>query len=271
MFADLHIHSIFSDSTRSPENIAVVAKNQNVSLLSVCDHGSIASYERLADACKKSGISYVIGIEMGAMMNGQDCHMLVYNFDKDNQNMLDFIRREKEKSDKECEAMIVKMSRDYPGLSLSDYLAYNYPRESGGWKYIHYAVARNVFKTYEEAGAVIFPTYYEAGEEACSVEEFCRVVKQANGVPVFAHPGNETPEQLVSLFRNMQERGVEGIECFYPSHNKETTDICLNYCRKNNLRITCGSDCHGDYDKSDGFTIGALKIPIDMLDLKGIV
>ena len=167
--------------------------------------------------------------------------------------------------------MIVKMCCDYPQLSRSDYLAYNYPQESGGWKYIHYAVERKVFNTYEEAGAVIFPTYYEAGEKARPVEEFCNLVKQANGVPVLAHPGNKTPEQLASLLRDMQDRGVEGIECFYPSHSKETTEFLLHYCRKNNLRITCGSDCHGDYDKSDGFTIGSLKTPLDMLDLRGII
>ena len=48
---------------------------------------------------------------------------------------------------------------------------------------------------------------------------FCGLVKQANGVPVIAHPGNKTPEELVSFLRDMQERGIEGVECFYPSHN----------------------------------------------------
>jgi hypothetical protein len=69
----------------------------------------------------------------------------------------------------------------------------------------------------------------------------------------------------------MQDNGIEGIECFYPSHSKESTEIYIDYCRKNNLRITGGSDCHGEYDKSEGFTIGALHIPVDMLDLRGIV
>jgi predicted metal-dependent phosphoesterase TrpH len=271
LFADLHIHSIFSDSTRSPENIAQTAKNRNVSLLSVCDHGTIASYERLAAACGQYGVSYVLGIEMGAVLDGQDYHMLVYSFDPGNREMIDFIRRENEKSDRECEAMVVKMCHDYPQLSRPDYLTYNYPKESGGWKYIHYAVERNIFNTYEEAGAVIFPTYYQAGEEACSVEDFCNIVKQANGVPVLAHPGNKSPEQFASVLPDMQERGVEGIECFYPSHSKMTTEFLLNYCHKNNLRITGGSDCHGEYDKSEGFTIGFLKTPLDMLDLRGIV
>ena len=46
---------------------------------------------------------------------------------------------------------------------------------------------------------------------------------------------------------------------------------CVDFCKKNDLRITGGCDCHGDYDKSEGFTIGALDISLEMLDLKGII
>ena len=271
MYADMHIHSIFSDSSRSPEEIAHVAKKRNVSLLSVCDHGTVAAYERLAEACGQIGVSVVLGIEMGAVMGGHDYHMLAYNFDWNNNEMADFIRSEVENSDRECEAMIVKMSGDYPQLSLADYLAYERPEGAGGWKYIHYAVDRGVYKTYEEAGAEIFPLYYEAGEAACPVEEFCRIVKQAGGAPVLAHPGNIGAERFTELLRGMQDRGLAGVECYYPSHSKETTEFLADYCRKNNLRITGGSDCHGDYDRTPGYTIGSLKTPACALDLKGII
>ena len=271
MYADLHIHSIFSDSSRSPEEIAQIAKSQDVSLLSVCDHYTVASYERLADACKQHGISCVVGVEMDANMHDANYHVLAYNFDKDNTIMSDFIKRQYVKNQNECTAMIAKMCDEYPQLSLAEYLAYDYPRELGGWKYIHYAVEKGIYKTYDDAGPVIYPKYFEASKETYLVEDFCSVVKQANGVPVLAHPGNKPPDQLVSFLRDMHERGIEGIECFYPSHSKETIETCLDYCHKNDLRITCGSDCHGAYDKSEGFTIGFLKTPLDMLDLKGIV
>jgi len=239
-------------------------------LLSVCDHGTIASYERLAAACKQNGISYVLGIEMGASMHGDTHDILVYSFDKANEKMRELVRRQNAISEKECEAMIVKMSGDYPQVSLTGYRSYEVPRDAGGWKYLHYAAAKGICKTYAEANQVIFAKYYEAGEETLPVEEYCGTAKQAGGVPVLAHPGNMPPERLVSLFRDMQERGVEGVECFYPSHSKATIEACLYYCRRNNLRITCGCDCHGAYDRSPGFTIGSLKIPRDMLDLRGI-
>ena len=271
MFADLHLHSIFSDSTRSPENIVEIAKDKKVSLISICDHYTIASFERLADACKSSDVAYVSGIEMDANLRGENYHILAYNFDVTNQKLLDFIKRQSLKNQKDCEAMIVKMCNDYPQLSLSDYMKFDYPKDLGGWKYAHYAAERGIFESYEEAIKMIFPTYFKAGEETYSVDEFCRIVKQANGIPVLAHPGELDSENLTALLRDMQESGIEGVECYYPSHSKRTTETCLDYCRKNNMRITSGSDCHGDYDRTDGFSIGSLQISIDMLDLRGIV
>jgi predicted metal-dependent phosphoesterase TrpH len=270
MFVDLHIHSIFSDSTNSPEDIARIAKEKQVSLLSICDHFTFDSYDRLADACKKNNITCVTGIELDANLHEKNYHVLVYNFDIKNQSFINFIERQKEKSKIECEKMIERMSKDYPQCSLAEFINYKPPIESGGWKYMHYIVEKELFKTHDDIGREIFQKYFKAGEGTFSIEDFCDVAKQAGGIPVLAHPGNLEPEELTLLLHDMQDRGIEGVECYYPSHSKSTTEICLDYCHRNNMRITSGSDCHGEYDKTVGFAIGSLKTKIDMLDLKGI-
>ena len=106
------------------------------------------------------------------------------------------------------------------------------------------------------------------------MQEFCKMVKQAGGVPVLAHPGYlymRNPDGFVDMLEEMRACGVEGIECYYPSHSKDITDICVGFCKNNDMRITAGCDCHGDFDKSEGFTIGALDVHLPMLDLKGII
>ena len=114
-------YSIYSDSSRTPENIVYEAKNKQVSILSVCNHYTIASYERLEYACRQNNVSFVSGIEMDAILNGENYHVLAYHFDKQNQQILDFKNRQYVKSQNECEAMITKISADYPQLSLVDY------------------------------------------------------------------------------------------------------------------------------------------------------
>ncbi len=73
------------------------------------------------------------------------------------------------------------------------------------------------------------------------------------------------------MLREMRVCGLGGIECYYPSHTKDATDICVQFCPKNDMRITGGCDCHGEFNKSEGFSVGALEISLPMLDLKGIL
>ena len=38
MIADLHIHTWFSDGTETPEEVAEIASERGLSMISVCDH-----------------------------------------------------------------------------------------------------------------------------------------------------------------------------------------------------------------------------------------
>ncbi len=82
MKVDLHIHSTYSDSSRSPEEIVNLAKERNVSVLSICDHATIGAYNTFPQICSENNIRCVLGVELGVMWYGEEIHMLAYNFDK---------------------------------------------------------------------------------------------------------------------------------------------------------------------------------------------
>ena len=273
MRVDLHIHSNYSDSSRSPEEIVSVAKNKNVGLISVCDHATIDSFNRLSKACKDNNINFVLGVELGAIWENNDLHVLAYNFDKHNVKMKTLINQQYQDSD--CEYIVYNMSLDYPQMSLDDYRNFERPEEKG-WKYLYYAVAKGVASTYEEANLNIYGKYSTPNHLSSSynLHDLCSIVKQANGVSVLAHPGylhEHNPDIFFKLLKDIKNYGMEGIECYYPQHSKTVTDICVDFCKNNDLRITGGCDCHGDYDKLEEFKIGALDISLDILDLKGII
>ena len=276
MKADLHIHSTYSDSSRSPEEIVVLAKKRKVGLLSICDHATIDAYSVLPEICRDNGMEYVMGVELEVLWEGESLHMLAYNFDKDNEGMKAFI--EKQYKAIVCEYIVYNMMQDYPQMSLEEYRHFNYPKEKGGWKYLYYAVAKGAAKAYEEANETIYHRYgtpnYLSDFGECNMTDFCRIVRQAGGVPVLAHPGylyERNPDGFAAMLNEMRMCGIEGIECYYPSHSKDVTDACVDFCKKNDMRITGGCDCHGEFDKSEGFTIGALDISLSMLDLRGIL
>ena len=67
-------------------------------------------------------------------------------------------------------------------------------------------------------------------------------------------------EFLATLDEIAQKFKIDGIECYYPSHSEEITAICLELCNKYDLIWTCGSDCHGSFEKTK---IGELNIPMN--------
>ena len=276
MRVDLHIHSNDSDSSRSPEEIVSMAKCRNVGVISVCDHATIGAYDRLSRLCRSENIKCILGVELGASWYDEGAHVLAYHFDRDNRQMKELIQNQYQTI--ECEYIVYNMIKDYPQMSLEEYRQFEYPKDKGGWKYLYYAVAKGAVQTYEEGNSTIFGKYstpnHLSGPGEYNLSELCSIVTQAGGVPVLAHPGDlysGDPDAFVRCLDEVAECGIGGIECYYPSHSDDFTKLCVEFCKRNDLRITGGCDCHGDFDKSEGYTIGALDISLEMLGLRGIL
>jgi predicted metal-dependent phosphoesterase TrpH len=272
MRVDLHVHSLFSDGSQHPMEIVQAAMKREVSILSICDHYTIDAYDALLSACKSNNIKAVLGVELDAIWEDESFHVLAYNFNRENSQIIEFIRLQHDKSEAECENIVTAMSRDYPQMSLEDYRNYN-PPIKGGWKYIHYAVEKRVAKTYEEA-SYFYEKYSKPDPRTFELSDFCEIVKSAGGVPILAHPGyiyNRNPDKYENVLKSMLDCGIQGIECYYPSHSLDAVKHSVEFCNRNNLCITAGCDCHGEYDKSEGFTVGGMDVNPDMLSLKGII
>ena len=61
-YADLHIHSNYSDGIKSPEEIINIAMKKNIKYISITDHDSIASQYVINN--KYEGINIIPGIEL---------------------------------------------------------------------------------------------------------------------------------------------------------------------------------------------------------------
>ena len=65
-FADLHIHSYYSDGTMSPKEILEMAKNNNVALMAITDHDVLEGSRELLKICEGTGIKCIAGVELDA-------------------------------------------------------------------------------------------------------------------------------------------------------------------------------------------------------------
>lgn len=276
MFVDLHVHTYFSDGSLSPEEVVSIAKERNLSAISVCDHNTLEAYARLHDACKNTPIKLVQGVELDVYWEKYRLHLLGYNFNPGDIKLDRLIRNSRYELDQISVEMIRKMQDDYSNISLDEYAGYDYKRGLGGWKGINYLKDKGLIDNLED-GMRFHMEYGGYTPKFPTLAEACAAIKNAGGVPVIAHPGNwwlDIPDNFTEILAELKNNGAEGIECYYPPQVGRFRDICVDFCRKNDMRITCGGDCHGVFSRIyEGilYDIGVVKVDSGELDLRGIL
>ena len=277
MLADLHLHTYYSDSTRSPEEVVLSAKSAGIGLISVCDHNTDKAYPELVLACEKHAIKLINGIEVDCMYNGYWLHLLAYGSNFQDTGLKTVLSSNWNGMENVSIELIEKMSQDYEVLSIKEYEKFERNKSNGGWKGLDYLSSKRLASDYIDCLRLF--SKYDAAPPKCfpDVRELCDIIHNAGGYAVLAHPYNYFPNDYIKLraeFKSLIALGVDGVECYYPSHDEEMTKVCVDFCQENNLIITAGSDDHGNFlDCIEDVTykIGVIKIDIKNLNLKGLI
>lgn len=275
MFADLHLHTTYSDGTLTPNGIVSKANTIGIELISVCDHNTVAAYPLLLAPCAKYGITLLPGVEIDCYMGERYIHLLAYGFNLDNSELLNLLSDCTEKMQYQNDAVIFNMAHNY-SIDLDEYAVYVSPPEIGGYKNSNFLLHKGIINEISE----YYPFHRKYGVQMKDIglpqlEHICAVIKSAGGVPVLAHPWDRLDrEHFTDELQEAVDSGVMGIECFYPSHDEKVTRCCLDFCKARNILITAGSDEHGSFNRIiDGvvYEMGEIMADTEQLNLKGLV
>ena len=88
MFADLHLHSYFSDGTFPPEEVVARGVQAGLGTLALTDHDTMEGCPRMAAACAAAQIEFITGAELTAEHDDLELHILGYFIDPENQKLL---------------------------------------------------------------------------------------------------------------------------------------------------------------------------------------
>lgn len=267
-YADLHIHSFYSDGTMSPAEILEEAVQKNIKVLSITDHDVLQGTKQLISLCRDTDVRCIAGVELNAVDNGVNYHVLGYGFDINDTVFDQRVVRNRQLLEEVNIKLIEKMLPDYPDISMEEYQSFSYPREAGGWKALHYFLHKGITHNLNDG----FSVYAEYDHTyTCvnfpDIKTVCRWIHEARGHAILAHPGKVIKYAAVTEFeqqlRGLLDLSLDGIECYYPSHTKQIEEICLRICRERGLIVTSGSDCHGTFQDT---SIGQLLTPVALLD-----
>jgi predicted metal-dependent phosphoesterase TrpH len=280
MIIDLHIHSKSSDGTLTVEELISEAKLRNIGLLSVTDHDSIGCQEVALDLAGKAGIRYVSGVELNVTFShpryreGKSVSLdfLGYHFDAANKTLKAKLQQMAAYREERAAKILNNLNAEFEKegiekLTKSDFeeIQASVDGTLGRPHIADYLVKKGIVGNRQEA----FDRYLvkcDVPKYPLYLEEASRLVRNAGGKIVLAHPNDPHGTSLVTLTKSLSEQTqiieesmmahIDGVECWHSRNDAQTTNHYVKFARKHGLIMTGGSDCH-----QKPIIMGTVKIP----------
>jgi len=258
MYADLHLHSHFSDGTYSPEELAAHARNQRLAAVALTDHDSVEGCARMATACDQLGVECVPGTELTAEHEGNELHLLGYFLDTRHPRLLRELARFQGVRQNRIREIVARLNHLQVPLQSEAVFALANCRSPGRPHVARALVRAGLCGTLDEAFDRFLKKHRPAWVPKCKMlaAEAIQLLHEAGGLAIMAHPGLNHNDKLIP---QMVAAGLDGLECFHTKHSPAATVHYLALAKKYALLVTGGSDCHG-HNKGRPL-IGTIRLP----------
>ncbi len=262
-YADLHLHTIFSDGTYTPEQLIEKVGKAGLSCIALVDHDTISGIRPLLEAAQRKDIEIIPGIELTTEYQGLEIHILGYFIDYKNKAFRERLEVLKKNRIERIYKITDKLKG--MGIALNPETVFALAGE-GTVGRLH--VARAMVK--EDIVGSIYEAFQKFIGDKCpayvlgfrlSPPQAIKLIKDAEGIPVLAHPYCLGKNELIP---KLAASGIMGLEVYYPEHTPAMVDFYLGLAKKYNLLVTGGSDYHGEAKPE--VKIGSIKIPYALVE-----
>ena len=254
---DLHTHSCFSDGEYTPNELILKAKREGITTIAITDHDTVLGNQNITlTKEEKEGIKIIPGIELSAKVPKGQMHILGYNIDIYNKELNAKIIELKNNSLYSMLGILVQIKKDY-GITFSTEEILNILNSKGNIgrpdiaklciKHQYSSTVKEAFNNY------LIPANSKISEikKGITYEECLRLIKNAGGIPVLAHPKTLkcNDNELEEIIKELKEHGLVGIEAYHSIHTPEEIEKYIEFANQYNLLISGGSDYHGPLTK----------------------
>jgi predicted metal-dependent phosphoesterase TrpH len=250
-FIDLHTHSNASDGSCPPREVVRLAKQRGLKALALTDHDTIDGLAEAVAAGEEFGLEIIPGVEISAKHPIGSMHILGYFLDYESDLLAQRLAVLKQARQDRNPQIIDKLNQLGIPLTMEQV-----ERISGGGQMGRPHIARALYegglvRSIQEAFDIYLGNHGLAyvSKFRFPPEEAMAMIREAQGIPVLAHPftlGLHTSETLRPFLKELKALGLAGVECYYPEHSFGQEALYLYLARELGLLITGGSDFHGD-------------------------
>ena len=250
MRIDLHTHSNRSDGTDSPTELIENAKAAGLDVVALTDHDCTDGWREASKAAKRVGIELVKGIEISCRLDGKSIHLLGYEFDPNNEPLVEELRRVIDGRNSRLPATLERLRGLGIEIEAKDVRRWSGNAAAMGRPHIADAlielgVVANRDEAFDRFLMPGKPAYVD--RYAADLFEAIGLLNVAGGVAVIAHPWSRGSHKVLtaSMFARLRNAGLSGIEIDHNDHDQEDRALLRQIARELDFVQTGSSDYHG--------------------------
>ncbi len=245
---DLQSHSTYSDGELPPAGVVAAAAQAGIETMALTDHDAVDGIAEADAAAREHGIALVPAAEISCIHESiDDLHMLGYWIDP--ATIAPACERAQAERVTRAREIVERLNALGVAVSFEDAIAEAGDASSVGRPHIAKAAGTKP----EEMGA-FFEEYLVPGAKAFvsrrwpTAAEAVELIHEAGGAAVLAHPfwDLDAPDAVGALIDDLD---LDGVEAFYPAHDREQTKFLVDLCADGGLAATGSSDFHGPSHK----------------------
>lgn len=253
---DLHIHSVFSDGSKTARELIEDARAVGLAGIAVMDHDCLAQLSSVRAVAREMDYPVLAGAELSCIdgRRGRIVHILAYGLEasSDGSGPVEAIARETlalRTANSLWQAWrLVRAGVSYEGSALTLDAVMRAADASTGVYKQHVMWALTKLAYCDEAYQRIYRKLFKNGGIAQrdivypDVSDVVRAVREQGGVPVLAHPRQTDSWDAVP---ELVRAGLLGIEAYHPDHDAGAETRAREAAHDRGLLVTGGSDYHG--------------------------
>ncbi len=246
--ADLHCHTTFSDGTLSPEQLLELAAKSALSGIAITDHDTIEGLAPAIVAAKKMGIALGSGVEISTLHLGRSVHLLGYDFQIDNSDLIAYLALHKKSRTSRNFKMAEKLKALGMPIDFDKLSEMESQKGSTGRPHIaqlmiekgYVSSVQQAFNLYLAEGCSCF----DSGRDF-PFQEAIEIIHGSAGKAFLAHPHIFRERTFAYKLLDYLRAGCDGVECYYGTSAQHVERSWEEQAKRRGLLISGGSDFHG--------------------------
>ncbi len=247
--ADLHCHSVVSDGTLTPEQLAARAKANGVELWALTDHDEVGGQSRAAAAAREHGLKYLTGVEISVTFAGQTVHIVGLGFDAADPRIQAGLNNTRGGRDQRAQEIAAQLAQaGIPNAYEGALKFVGNPELISRTHFARFLVESGVCQDTHE----VFRNYLVEGKPGyiphrwAHLKDAVQWITECGGAAVIAHPARYkfSANEEFALFSEFKSHGGVGVEVVTGSHTPAEYVVYADMAKEFGLAASRGSDFH---------------------------